>query len=167
MKMQAGRPTLSIVRAAILGLAALTIAQAAGAQPQVSDPTMAQSDGGKKKALPVANDDNTLDFVFHMNQDVIGPLVCEVDPTSGGTDPEAFIPCELPQNLPAGAPSTATPAEYNLKARFPPDMLCKGRAGSLENVCVLMIRINKTAGPTSNTSGFTQGPNNAALKGEP
>ena len=53
---------------------------------------VAQTAGkGKTSGLPTCADDGTVTMTFHqVNQDGAGGLSADVDPTSGGTDPNAF-----------------------------------------------------------------------------
>ncbi|KAF3918184.1 hypothetical protein ABW20_dc0104569 [Dactylellina cionopaga] len=123
---------------------------------------------GQAQGLPTTSDDNTIDFTFHqVDQDGAGPYVCEVDPTSGGTDPKAFIPCDLPQNVPGvvGGLSTVTSTAFDCKAQFPSDMVCQGKSGGLDHVCVFKVKNNTPAGPFGGSGAFTQSEEHRARLG--
>ncbi|KAK6540690.1 hypothetical protein TWF694_008083 [Orbilia ellipsospora] len=108
--------------------------------------------------LPTLGSDNTLDLTYHqVNQDGAGPYQCTYDPTSGGTDPSAFKPCKMTQDVPGtiGGLSTVTATSFEVKAQLPQGISCTGQSGGAKNVCVLRIRNTSIAGPYGGSVAFT------------
>lgn len=83
-----------------------------------------------------------------------------IDPTSGGTDADAFKAADMPQNVPgigiAGI-STASTMDFPAKVQMPAGMTCSGTIGDATNVCVAKM----SNGPPQYFGGsiaFTQSP---------
>ncbi|KAF3903673.1 hypothetical protein AA313_de0207700 [Arthrobotrys entomopaga] len=136
------------------------------------EPARLTPGAGRRAGLPTTYEDNSISFVYHLvNQDDTGPYTCEVDPTSGGTDPSAYIPCQLTQNVPEvvdvphvveGIPptttTTTTKTSFDCEAQFPEDMLCRATVAGVKNVCVFKVYNDTPAGPYGGYGAFTQSP---------
>lgn len=120
----------------------------------------AQTDGlGASMGLPTANDDGTVNMVFHqVNQDGAGPLIVDIDPTSGGTDDRAFVRAAVPKNVPGAVLglSLASRTKYPITAAMPAGMVCQGTVMGVPNVCILRARNGSLAGPFGGSVMFTQ-----------
>jgi hypothetical protein len=97
---------------------------------------------------------------FHqINQDGAGPLTATVDPTSGGTDPSAFKPAKVTQDVPGlgfGGLSAASNMDFPLTVQMPAGMTCSGSVGGAQNVCVGQVQNTAAAGPFGGSFAFTQ-----------
>ncbi|KAH8808097.1 hypothetical protein F5884DRAFT_355248 [Xylogone sp. PMI_703] len=115
---------------------------------------------GEVSGLPTCSDDGIVTMTFHqVNQDGAGPLTAMVDPTSGGTDPDAFVPATVTQNVPgsgiAGL-STATTMDFPVAIQMPAGMTCTGSVGGASNVCIAKLQNKALAGPFGGSVAFTQ-----------
>ncbi|EFQ28179.1 hypothetical protein CGRA01v4_11758 [Colletotrichum graminicola] len=110
--------------------------------------------------LPTTADDGTLKMTFHqVNQDGAGPLLADVDATSGGTDPSAFKKAEVTQNVPGigfGGLSGASTMDFPVAIKMPAGMTCQANVGGASNVCVARLRNAALAGPFGGSVAFTQ-----------
>ncbi|KAL2153740.1 hypothetical protein VTH82DRAFT_4895 [Thermothelomyces myriococcoides] len=117
---------------------------------------------GATSGLPTCSDDGIITMVFHqINQDGAGPIEAAVDGTSGGTDPAAFQPAEVTQDVPGlgfGGLSLATSRDFPLEVRMPEGMTCDGTVAGVEGVCVVRVRNNALAGPFGGSAAFTMSP---------
>lgn len=75
---------------------------AAGGKGGAAESGVAKAAGtGASSGLPTTADDGTITMTFHqVNQDGAGPLTAMIDATSAGTDPAAFKPAQVMQNVP-------------------------------------------------------------------
>lgn len=117
---------------------------------------------GSEAGMPTCTDDGKIKMTFHqINQDGAGPLSAEVDPTSGGTDPAAFQPAEVTQNVPGigiGGLSTAAVMDFPVEVQMPAGMTCSGSTGGASDVCVVRLKNMAAAGPFGGSAAFTQSP---------
>ncbi|KAL2140456.1 hypothetical protein VTI28DRAFT_3774 [Corynascus sepedonium] len=117
---------------------------------------------GATSGLPTCADDGTITMVFHqINQDGAGPIEAAVDGTSGGTDPAAFQPAEVTQDVPGlgfGGLSLATSRDFPLEVRMPAGMTCDATVAGVDNVCVVRVRNSAIAGPFGGSAAFTMSP---------
>ena len=119
----------------------------------------AMSGAGAAEGLPTVADDGTITMNFHqINQDGAGPLTATVDSTSGGSDPAAFKPAEVTQNVPgiAAGFSTATNMDFPVTIQMAPGTTCSGTVGGVNNVCIARIQNATPAGPFGGAIAFTQ-----------
>lgn len=99
-------------------------------------------------------------MLLQINQDGAGPLDCDIDATSGGTDPNAFEKAEVVKDLPGivlGL-SVDTNVDNCVQIRMPRGMVCSAKVGGAENVCIVRIRNRAPAGPFGGSAAFTQSP---------
>ncbi|OJD33267.1 cell surface protein [Diplodia corticola] len=114
---------------------------------------------GANSGLPTCADDGTIAVTYHqVNQDGAGPLAADVDATSGGTDPAAFEPAQVTQDVPGFALglSGTTTTDFPVKVQMPQGMTCAGEVAGVKNVCVARIRNDTPAGPFGGSVAFTQ-----------
>jgi hypothetical protein len=115
---------------------------------------------GASTGLPTTADDGTISMTFHqVNQDGAGPLTAQVDATSGGTDPAAFMDATVTQDVPGigiGGLSAASTMDFQVKVAMPQGMTCTGTAGGVSNVCVVRMQNAALAGPFGGSAAFTQ-----------
>jgi len=98
---------------------------------------------------------------IQINQDGAGPIEAAVDGTSGGTDPAAFQPAEVTQDVPGlgfGGLSLATSRDFPLEVRMPAGMTCDATVAGVDNVCVVRVRNSAIAGPFGGSAAFTMSP---------
>jgi len=109
--------------------------------------------------LPTCSDSGVVSMTYHqVNQDGAGPLTAMVDPTSGGTDPAAFIAASMIADVPgkiAGLSATTT-TDFAISAQMPAGMVCSGTVAGVKNVCVLRLNNNALAGPFGGSVVFQQ-----------
>ncbi|KAJ5144051.1 uncharacterized protein N7515_002838 [Penicillium bovifimosum] len=112
---------------------------------------------GSVSGLPSASDDGVITMIYHqVNQDGAGPLSADIDATSGGTDPKAFKPASVIQNIPGVAGfSTSSTMDYEVKVRLPSGTKCTGIVGNIKNVCLVRVRNNAISGPFGGSAAFT------------
>lgn len=116
---------------------------------------------GATAGLPTTDDSGVVSLTIHqVNQDGAGPFAAMVDPTSAGTDANAFKTAEITQNVPgigiAGI-STASVMDFPVKMQMPAGMTCSGTVAGASNVCVAKM----SNGPPQFFGGsiaFTQSP---------
>ncbi|KYK58479.1 cell surface protein [Drechmeria coniospora] len=117
---------------------------------------------GAKRGLPTCDDDGVISGVYRqVNQDGAGPLTAAIDPSSGGYDGKAFQSASIVQNMPGlgvGGLSLATNTEFPIKVKMPEGMVCNGKVGGAENVCIVRVRNQAAAGPFGGSGAFTQSP---------
>jgi len=117
---------------------------------------------GSDSGMPTCSDDGTVTMTFHqVNQDGAGPLKAAVDGTSGGTDPAAFKPATVTQNVPGigiGGLSAAAVMDFPVKAQMPQGMTCEASVGGAENVCIMRLNNAAAAGPFGGSVAFTMSP---------
>lgn len=110
--------------------------------------------------LPTTTADGSISMNFHQcNQDGAGPLTAKIDPTSGGTDPSAFKPAAVTQDVPGigvQGISLATNMDFPLTVQMPAGMTCSGSVGGAQNVCVGSVQNTAAAGPFGGSFAFTQ-----------
>jgi hypothetical protein len=98
-------------------------------------------------------------MTFHqVNQDGAGPLTAAIDPTSGGTDPNAFQTAQVTQNVPGigiGGLSAVTTTDFPVQVQMPAGMTCTGSVGGATGVCIVRVRNNALAGPFGGSAAFT------------
>lgn len=125
-------------------------------------PAVKAATGGGADGLPTCADDGTISMTFHqVNQDGAGPLTAMIDATSGGTDPGAFKPATVTQNVPGlgvGGLSAAQVMDFPVAVQMPQGMTCQGAVGGVENVCVVRLNNAALAGPFGGSAAFTQSP---------
>ncbi|KJZ74364.1 hypothetical protein HIM_06174 [Hirsutella minnesotensis 3608] len=126
--------------------------------------TMVQdmSGQGGQKGLPTSDDKGQISMVYRqINQDGAGPLTAAIDPSSGGTDPNAFQTARVVQDVPGSGISglsIATNTDYPVKVQMPDGMTCTGKVGGASNVCIVRVRNQALAGPFGGAGAFTQSP---------
>jgi hypothetical protein len=115
---------------------------------------------GAQSGLPTASDSGLVTMTFRqINQDGAGPMTAEVDGTSGGTDPDAFVNAEVSQDVPGfgiQGLSLATNTEFPLTVQMPAGMTCDASVGGADNVCIVRVRNGAAAGPFGGSAAFTQ-----------
>jgi hypothetical protein len=120
----------------------------------------ASAGSGASSGLPTTSTDGTITMTFHqVNQDGAGPLTAEIDPTSGGTDPAAFVNAQVTQNVPGigiGGLSAASTMDFPVKVQMPAGMTCQGSVGGATGVCVVRMQNSALAGPFGGSAAFTQ-----------
>lgn len=82
-----------------------------------------------------------------------------IDPSSGGTDNNAFQGASFVKNSPgfgAGGLSSATNTNYEIIMKMPNDMICRGVVAGVQNVCVARVRNQAQAGPFGGSACFVQ-----------
>ncbi|KAA8647069.1 hypothetical protein EYZ11_013023 [Aspergillus tanneri] len=106
---------------------------------------------GASKGLPIPNENG----IITVNQDGAGPLVADVDFTSGGNDPGAFEPATVVKNIQGVAGfSTSSAKDYEIQIQVP-NKKCHGTVRSVPNVCVCRIRNQAISGPFGGAVAFT------------
>lgn len=113
---------------------------------------------GASTGLPTASADGVVTVIYHqVNQDGAGPLTADIDPSSGGTNPKAFVSAQVIQNIPGVAGfSTSSTMDYEVKVQVPKGMKCTGTVGAAKNVCIVRIRNTAISGPFGGSAAFTQ-----------
>ncbi|KAL1969386.1 hypothetical protein VTN77DRAFT_9579 [Rasamsonia byssochlamydoides] len=114
---------------------------------------------GAQSGIPTCSDNGTISMTFHqVNQDGAGPLTAMIDPTSGGTDPNAFQQAEVTQDVPGDALglSLVTTTDFPIQVQMPEGMTCQGSVGGVSNVCIVRVHNNALAGPFGGSAAFTQ-----------
>ncbi|EFW15225.1 hypothetical protein D8B26_004010 [Coccidioides posadasii str. Silveira] len=113
---------------------------------------------GRSGGLPTVSSDGMITMIYHqVNQDGAGPLVAEIDPSSGGQDPSAFQKAKVVENVPGVAGfSTSSNSDFEIKVKMPEGMKCSGTIGSAKNVCVARVRNTAISGPFGGAAAFTQ-----------
>ncbi|KAF7155397.1 hypothetical protein CNMCM5623_007468 [Aspergillus felis] len=113
---------------------------------------------GASTGLPTASPDGVVTVIYHqVNQDGAGPLTADIDPSSGGTNPKAFVSAPVIQNIPGVAGfSTSSTMDYEVKVQVPKGMKCTGTVGAAQNVCIVRIRNTAISGPFGGSAAFTQ-----------
>ncbi|KAF2452841.1 putative cell surface protein Mas1 [Lineolata rhizophorae] len=128
----------------------------------VEDGVARAAGNGATAGMPTCNDDGTITMTFHqVNQDGAGPLNAAIDPTSGGTDPDAFESAEMVVDVPGSGflgLSRTTTTDFPITVQMPTDMTCEGSAGGVDNVCIVRVRNDAVAGPFGGSAAFTQSP---------
>jgi hypothetical protein len=81
-----------------------------------------------------------------------------VDPTSGGTDPNAFIPAEMVADVPGVALglSTAAVTDFAASARIPAGTVCSGTVAGQTGVCIMRFNNAALAGPFGGSLAVVQ-----------
>jgi len=96
-----------------------------------------------------------------VNQDGAGPLTPAIDPTSGGTDPAAFVPATMKTDVPGsgvGGLSGTTKTDFPITVQMPAGMTCDGTVAGVSNVCIVKVQNAALAGPFGGSAAFTQSP---------
>ncbi|RYP75496.1 hypothetical protein DL771_002381 [Monosporascus sp. 5C6A] len=126
------------------------------------DIVAASAGQGATAGLPTCADDGAITMTFRqINQDGAGPMEAAIDPTSGGTDPDAFQTAEVTQDVPGlgiQGLSLATNTDFPLTVQMPAGMTCEGTVGGANNVCIVRVRNGAAAGPFGGSAAFTQSP---------
>jgi hypothetical protein len=109
--------------------------------------------------LPTTSDNGVLTLTYHqVNQDGAGPLTASIDPTSGGTDPSAFVSAKVTTNVPGagfGGLSLATTTDFPVEVQMPAGMTCSGSVAGVEGVCIARLQNSALAGPFGGSVAFT------------
>ncbi|KAG5655683.1 hypothetical protein KAF25_009182 [Fusarium avenaceum] len=112
---------------------------------------------GAKSGLPTTASDGTLKLIYHqVNEDGAGPLLVDIDFTSGGTDPSAFKSASVVQNI-AGVLgfSTGSSTDFPVIVKVPAGQVCSGTVAGVSGVCIARVRNSATAGPFGGAAAFT------------
>ena len=86
-------------------------------------------------------------------------MTAAIDPSSGGYDYTAFESAKVISNVPGvgfGGLSIATNTDYAVQVQLPNGMICNGKVGGAENVCIVRVRNQAFAGPFGGSGAFTQ-----------
>ncbi|CAF3497106.1 unnamed protein product [Fusarium graminearum] len=115
---------------------------------------------GAKTGLPTTASDGTLKLIYHqVNEDGAGPLMVDVDFTSGGTDPSAFKSVEVVQNIIGVLGfSTVSSTDFPVVVKVPAGKVCSGKVAGMSGVCIARVRNSATAGPFGGAAAFTHSP---------
>ncbi|KAG9495590.1 hypothetical protein J7337_013840 [Fusarium musae] len=121
---------------------------------------------GAKSGLPTIASDGTLKLIYHqVNEDGAGPLLVDIDFTSGGTDPKAFKSAEVVQNIIGVLGfSTVSSTDFPVVVKVPTGQVCTGKVAGVSGVCIARVRNSATAGPFGGAGAFTHNPE--AAKGK-
>ncbi|KAM0081963.1 hypothetical protein ACKRZS_005840 [Fusarium odoratissimum] len=121
---------------------------------------------GAKLGLPTTASDGTLKLIYHqVNEDGAGPLLVDIDFTSGGTDPKAFKSAEVVQNIIGVLGfSTVSSTDFPVVVKVPAGQVCTGKVAGVSGVCIARVRNSATAGPFGGAAAFTHNPE--AAKGK-
>ncbi|KAL1856727.1 hypothetical protein Plec18170_003698 [Paecilomyces lecythidis] len=115
---------------------------------------------GATSGLPTSSDNGTISMTYHqVNQDGAGPLTAMIDPTSGGTDPNAFQKATVIQDVPGSGflgLSGDTKTDFPIQVQMPDGMTCSGSVGGANNVCIVRVNNDALAGPFGGSAAFTQ-----------
>lgn len=81
-----------------------------------------------------------------------------IDPTSGGTDVNAFQKAEVTQDVPGTVLglSAVTKTDFPIQVQMPAGMTCTGSVGGASNVCIVRVSNDAIAGPFGGSAAFTQ-----------
>lgn len=82
-----------------------------------------------------------------------------IDPTSGGTDPNAFQKATVIQDVPGSGflgLSGDTKTDFPIQVQMPDGMTCSGSVGGANNVCIVRVNNDALAGPFGGSAAFTQ-----------
>lgn len=85
-------------------------------------------------------------------------MTAAIDPTSGGTDEDAFQPAQMLVDVPgkvAGLSGTTT-TDFPVQVQMPAGMTCSGSIAGVQNVCVVRLKNPALAGPFGGSAVFTQ-----------
>ncbi|KAF4442360.1 hypothetical protein F53441_11788 [Fusarium austroafricanum] len=132
----------------------------------VEDGVKKSAGAGAKAGLPTVASDGTLKLIYHqVNEDGAGPLLVDIDFTSGGTDPKAFKPAEVVQNIVGVLGfSTVSSTDFPVIVKVPTGQACSGTVAGVSGVCIARVRNSATAGPFGGAGAFTHNPE--AAKGK-
>ncbi|KAF4499695.1 gEgh 16 [Fusarium agapanthi] len=121
---------------------------------------------GAKSGLPTTAYDGTLKLIYHqVNEDGAGPLLVDIDFTSGGTDPKAFKSAEVVQNIIGILGfSTVSSTDFPVVVKVPTGQVCTGKVAGVSCVCIATVRNSATTGPFGGAAAFTHNPE--AVKGK-
>ncbi|KAF5649600.1 gEgh 16 [Fusarium sp. NRRL 52700] len=121
---------------------------------------------GARSGLPTTASDGTLKLIYHqVNEDGAGPLLVDIDFTSGGTDPKAFKSAEVVQNIIGVLGfSTVSSTDFPVVVKVPTGQVCTGKVAGVSGVCIARVRNSATAGPFGGAGAFTHNPE--AVKGK-
>jgi len=132
---------------------------AVGTKSAKGDVQLDDAGVGASSGLPTCSDDGVVSMTYHqVNQDGAGPLTAEVDATSGGTDPTAFVPATMIADVPGkilGLSATTT-TDFAISAQLPAGTVCSGTVGGATNVCIMRLNNGALAGPFGGSVAFTQ-----------
>ncbi|KAM0189089.1 hypothetical protein ACHAPI_010234 [Fusarium lateritium] len=122
---------------------------------------------GVKSGLPTTASDGTLKLIYHqVNEDGAGPLLVDIDFTSGGTNPLAFKPASVVQNIVGVLGfSTGSSTDFPVVVKVPAGQVCSGTVAGVSGVCIARVRNSATAGPFGGAAAFTHDPK--ATKAKP
>ncbi|KKA27672.1 hypothetical protein TD95_001260 [Thielaviopsis punctulata] len=111
---------------------------------------------GATSGLPTVADDGTITLTYHqVNGDGAGPLSASIDPSSGGTDEDAFQTAAVTQDVPGTLGlSRNTKTDFVMTVQMPQGMTCNGTVAGVNNVCI--VRIKNPIGPFGGSAAFTQ-----------
>ncbi|KAI1013820.1 hypothetical protein LB503_010472 [Fusarium chuoi] len=121
---------------------------------------------GAKSGLPTTASDGTVKLIYHqVNEDGAGPLLVDIDFTSGGTDPEAFKSAKVVQNIIGVLGfSTVSSTDFPVLVKVPTGRICTGKVAGVSGICIARVRNSATAGPFGGAAAFTHNPE--AAKGK-
>ncbi|UZP32245.1 hypothetical protein NXS19_000061 [Fusarium pseudograminearum] len=121
---------------------------------------------GAKTGLPTTGTDGTLKLIYHqVNEDGAGPLMVDVDFTSGGTDPSAFKSVEVVQNIIGVVGfSTVSSTDFPVVVKVPTGEVCSGKVAGMSGICIARVRNSATAGPFGGAAAFTHHPTTSTGK---
>ncbi|KAJ9315917.1 hypothetical protein DTO271D3_3895 [Paecilomyces variotii] len=126
----------------------------------VEEGVKAAAGTGATSGLPTCSDNGTISMTYHqVNQDGAGPLTAMIDPTSGGTDPNAFQQATVTQDIPGDNKLSldgVTKTDFPIQVQMPAGMTCSGTVGGVKNVCIVRVNNNALAGPFGGSAAFTQ-----------
>lgn len=86
-------------------------------------------------------------------------MTAAIDPTSCGSDPDAFVGVDILQDVPGSGLSglsISTNTDYKMIIQMPEDMICKCSMAGVNNICVVRIRNQALAGPFGGSGIVTQ-----------
>ncbi|KAF9771503.1 hypothetical protein IL306_010858, partial [Fusarium sp. DS 682] len=100
-----------------------------------------------------------------VNEDGAGPLLVDIDFTSGGTDPSAFKPATVVQNIVGVLGfSTVSSTDFPVVVKVPAGQVCSGTVAGVSGVCIARVRNSATAGPFGGAGAFTHNPEATKVK---
>lgn len=84
-------------------------------------------------------------------------MLVDIDFTSGGTDPSAFKPASVVQNIVGVLGfSTGSSTDFPVIVKVPTGPACSGTVAGVSGVCIARVRNSATAGPFGGAAAFTQ-----------
>ncbi|GKU13708.1 cell surface protein mas1 [Fusarium langsethiae] len=132
----------------------------------IEDSVQKCAGAGAKSGLPTTASDGTLKLIYHqVNEDGAGPLLVDIDFTSGGTDPSAFESASVVKNIVGVLGfSTGSSTDFPVVVKVPAGKACSGTVAGVSGVCIARVRNSATAGPFGGAAAFTHHPKAAKAK---